>query len=232
MLLSVRTSPPFLLLALLLLAPFLNGCVTQRQFAEVQETVDSLRTENAILHQRATDLADSLQLYDDVASGQYDRDMRTLRDRLARLTYEVDLLRDGGITVATLQADVLFEPATATLRAYGIEQLDEIAEHLQQAYPDRSIRVEGHSDDVPLGTSLQEKYPSNWELSAARAAVVTRHLIDEHEMDADRFAVIGFGSTRPIASNDSAGGRWLNRRVRIAVLPEPHDYSGPFDISW
>ena len=227
---SVRTS-----LLFVLLAPFailLTGCTAQQQLTEAQQTVDSLRTENAILRHRNADLADSLRFYDDIESGQYYREMRTLRDRLARLAYEVSLLRDGGITVATLQADAVFEPASARLRSHGVERLAEVAAHIQQTYPDRRLRIEGHADNIPLGESLQEKYPSNWELSAARAATVARHLIDEHEVTPDRFVVLGFGSTRPVASNDTAAGRWLNRRVRIAVLPEPHGYGRPLDISW
>jgi chemotaxis protein MotB len=220
-------------LLLILLAPTLTGCTAQRELIDRQQrTIDSLRTENAVLHDRTATLADSLQFYDDVESGAYYRQMRTLRDRLTRLTYETSLLRDRGITVATLQADALFEPASATLRQHGIDQLVEIAEDLQSTYPQRQIRVEGHADNVPLGPSLQEVYPSNWELSAARAAAVARHLIDTHEVNPDRFGILGFGSTRPVADNDTAAGRWLNRRVRIAVLPEPSNIDRPTELSW
>ena len=222
--------PPLLIV---LLAPLLVGCATQRELVDQQQrTLDSLRTENAILQDQVAALNDSLQFYDDIESGAYYRRLRTLRDQLTRLTYEVSLLRDGGITVATLQADALFEPASAMLRAHGMERLAEIAQHLAETYPDRPIRVEGHADNVPLGPSLQEKYPSNWELSAARAAAVTRHLIDAHGADSDRFAVMGFGSTHPVADNDTAAGRWLNRRVRIAVLPEPSRIDRPTELSW
>lgn len=229
--LSARTAPPALLL-LTLLSAVLSGCAVQRHLTGTEQTVDSLRTENAVLKQRAADLADSLQFYDDIASGQYDREMRTLHDRLARMAYEASILRDGGTTVATLQADAIFEPASATLRLHGVERLAEIAEHIRTAYPDRTLRIEGYADNIPLGAGLRETYPSNWELSAARAAVVARHLIDEHELSEDRFAVVSYGSTRPVASNDSAAGRWLNRRVRIAVLPEPRTYDRPHDIAW
>jgi len=216
-----------------LLAPLLVGCTAQRALLDQQtRTIDSLRTENAIFQEQVAILEDSLQFYDDIDSGAYYRELRTLRDQITRLTYEASLLRDRGITVATLQADALFEPASATLRAHGVDRLTEVAKHLADTYPDRQIRVEGHADNVPLGPSLQETYPSNWELSAARAAAVTRHLIDDHGADPDRFAVMGFGSTHPVADNDTAAGRWLNRRVRIAVLPEPSRAGRPLDLSW
>ncbi len=215
------------------LLPLLVGCTAQRELIDRQQrTIDSLQTENAILQDRTMTLGDSLQFYDDIESGAYYRQMRTLRDRLTRLIYEASLLRDRGLTVGTLQADALFEPASATLRQHGIDQLVEIAVDLQSTYPERQIRVEGHADNVPLGPSLQEQYPSNWELSAARAAAVARHLIDTHEVAPDRFGILGFGSTRPVADNDTAAGRWLNRRVRIAVLPEPSNTGRPTELSW
>jgi len=220
-------------LLVVVLLPLFVGCTAQRELIDRQQrTIDSLQTENAILQDRTTTLADSLQFYDDIESGAYYRQMRTLRDRLTRLIYEASLLRDRGLTVGTLQADALFEPASATLRQHGIDQLVEIAKDLQSTYPERQIRVEGHADNVPLGPSLQEQYPSNWELSAARAAAVARHLIDAHEVAPDRFGILGFGSTRPVADNDTAAGRWLNRRVRIAVLPEPSNTNRPTELSW
>lgn len=226
-----RAVPASLLLALL--APLLVGCAAQQELiATQQRAIDSLRTEQAVLQDRVAALSDSLQFYDDIESGAYYRQLRTLRDRLTRLTYEVSLLRDRGITVATLQADALFEPASATLRAHGVDRLAEVAQHLRDAYPERQIRVEGHADNVPLGPSLQAKYPSNWELSSARAAAVARHLIDEHGTSPDRLAILGFGATEPVADNDTAAGRWLNRRVRIAVLPAPSRADRPAELSW
>lgn len=218
-------------LVITLLIP-LTGCVGQRAVVDRQQyTIDSLRTANAILQDRVAALADSIQFYDDIDSGAYYRRIRTLRDRMTRLAYEVSVLRDGGLTVATLQADALFEPASATLRPHGIDQLAEIAKDLQSTYPDRAIRIEGHADNVPLGPSLQDTYPSNWELSAARASAVARHLIEEHDIAPDRFTILGFGSTQPVADNDTAAGRWLNRRVRIAVLPEPSNATAT-ELSW
>lgn len=221
------------LLLTALLATALMGCTAQRELLTQQSrTIDSLRTENAILQERITALSDSLQFYDDIESGAYYRQRRTLQDRVTRLAYEVTLLRERGITVATLPADALFEPASATLRDTGTERLTEVGQDLIATYPDRQIRIEGHADNVPLGESLQDKYPSNWELSAARAAAVARHLMETHDLEPDRFGILGFGDTRPVADNDSAAGRWLNRRVRIAVLPEPSHADRPVDLSW
>jgi chemotaxis protein MotB len=194
--------------------------------------LDSLRSENATLRAQLRRLQDSLRLRDDVETGQYFRDLRVLNDRLNRLTYEVRTLRDGGRTVRVLSADKLFEPATASLTSAGTKRLQAVIKHLQGAYPRRTIRVEGHADDTPLSEELQKRFASNWELSAARATTVVRHLIAESDLDPAQFVAVGYGATDPVASNKLARGRRRNRRVRIAVLPPPRDYSRPFETSW
>lgn len=194
--------------------------------------VDSLQHERTALQDRLRALQDSLQFLKNIESGQYYRERRTLQDRLNRLTYEVQTLRDGGQTVAVLSADSLFEPATATLTPSGQEHLRAVVTQLQTTYPDRTIRVEGHADNVPLSEQLQEQFPSNWELSGARASAVVRHLIDQTDLDRTQFVAVAYGATRPLASNETADGRRRNRRVRVAVLPPPQDYARPFETVW
>ncbi|WP_245846214.1 OmpA/MotB family protein [Longibacter salinarum] len=193
---------------------------------------EPLQTEVVRLRDEVRTLRDSLQFYDDVDSGQYYRELRALRDQTARMTYELDALRDGGQTLSERRVDQLFQPASATLTEGGLEALKPVAAQLRQAYPEREVRVEGHSDDTPLGESMKETYPSNWELSTARAAAVVRALIDLSGLDANQFVAVGYGATRPVASNRTASGRRANRRVRVAVLPQPRDYSRPFETSW
>jgi len=200
--------------------------------ARSPDTKDSLRTEVVRLRDEVRTLRDSLQFYDDVDSGQYYREQRALRDQMARMTYELDALRDGGQTLSEERVDQLFEPASATLTEAGRNALKPVAAQLRQAYPEREVRVEGHSDDTPLGESMKETYPSNWELSTARASAIVRALVDLSGLDADQFVAVGYGATRPVASNETAAGRRANRRVRIAVLPAPRDYTRPFETSW
>lgn len=225
-----------LLLGLLVLALPLAACsptyVTTGPTGTGTVPVDSLHAEIARLRDVNRALRDSLRFHDDVETGQYHRDLRTLQDHLTHLTYEVRLLRDGGLPVARLPTDSLFEPASATVRPVGIDRLRALARQLQSTYPDRTVRVEGHADDTPLSDSLQQQFPSNWELSAARATAVVRHLIELTDLDRSQFVAVGYGSTRPRASNETAGGRRRNRRVRVAVLPVPRDYSSPPETTW
>lgn len=193
--------------------------------------LDSLRAENTRLRDRNRTLRDSLQFRDDLESGQYYRDLRTLQDRLTRLTYEVRLLRNGGLTVAVIPTDSLFAAADS-LSAAGVERLEALARQLQSTYPDRTVRVEGHADDTPLGPSLRDRYASNWTLSSARATAVLRRLRALTTLDRGQFVAVGYGASRPRASNETAAGRRRNRRVRVSVLPLPQNYSRPFEESW
>ena len=88
-----------------------------------------------------------------------------------------------------------------------------------QRIRDRRIQIEGHTDSRPLGWELREKYPTNWELSAARAAIIVRYLIDDVGIEANRLSAVGFGFYQPVASNDSPEGQQENRRVEFALLP-------------
>lgn len=194
--------------------------------------LDSLRAENTRLRDRNRTLRDSLRFRDDLESGQYYRDLRTLQDRLTRLTYEVRLLRDGGLTVAVIPTDSLFAAAADSLSAAGIERLQALARQLQSTYPDRTVRVEGHADDTPPGPALRGRYASNWALSSARATAVLQRLQALTTLDRGQFVAVGYGASRPRTSNETAAGRRRNRRVRVSVLPLPQNYSRPFEESW
>lgn len=211
---------PLLLTAGLLL--LLGGCVSQKQFAQQTSVVDSLRVINRQLTADVYAFQDSLQFYDDIDSGQYYRDMRVLRDSIYRLRYELDESRkpierdDQAIT--TLQIDDLFMPASATFKEDNTAPLDSLAATLQAEYAINLIRIEAHSDTVPPGPSLREKYPSNWELSAARAAAVVRYLTGKHDLEPTRFEVVSLGDVHPATTNATAAGRRQNRRIRVLAL--------------
>jgi len=111
-----------------------------------------------------------------------------------------------------VETDILFPSGSATISAPAEPVLQQIAEILAP-FPN-PIRVEGHTDNVPISTPA---FPSNWELSAARAANVVR-LFQDSGITAQRLAAIGMGEYRPIADNTTVEGRNLNRRVLIVVL--------------
>lgn len=125
---------------------------------------------------------------------------------------------ERGTTVAIIPTDILFESGSAELSPQGTTRLAEIAGRLQREYAGRTIRIEGSTDDRPIGPNLRAQYPSNWELSAARAAVVARYLQSSYQLEGRRIEIVGLSEYHPTATNETAEGRQQNRRVRIAVM--------------
>lgn len=117
-----------------------------------------------------------------------------------------------------LNASVLFAQGEATLQQEAREVLGAVAGLLKDA-PQR-IEVEGHTDNLPI---TNERFASNWELSAVRAASVVRLFIESGVQDL-RLSAIGHGATRPVAPNDTPANQARNRRVAVMILasvPEP-----------
>jgi len=113
---------------------------------------------------------------------------------------------------------VLFGSGQSTVTAQGRASLKNVAAALADM-PDYTIRVSGHTDNVPISRDYRSKYPTNWELSAARAAAVVRYFVEELGWDGSRLEAIGHAYFQPVAANDTEEGRAQNRRVEIAVLP-------------
>jgi chemotaxis protein MotB len=111
-----------------------------------------------------------------------------------------------------ISTDILFGSGSAQLSGTAVMALQKLADSLK-TWPN-ALRVEGHTDDRPINTAA---FPSNWELSAARAASVV-HLFMDRGVAPDRLAVMGFGPYRPASPNDSAAGRNANRRVEVVIL--------------
>lgn len=117
--------------------------------------------------------------------------------------------------IVQLTNKVIFESGSAEIKLLSRPILDRIAE-LLKALPN-DIRIEGHTDNIPIKRGM---YPSNWELSVARATSVLRYLEKKHYISAERLSAVGYGPYRPIASNDTEEGRATNRRVDIAIVRE------------
>src|SRR4249919_2397443 len=122
-----------------------------------------------------------------------------------------------------IRTDILFASGVADLSAAALPPLNILAETLAR-YPN-PVRVEGHTDNRPINTTT---FPSNWELSAARAASVV-HLFAKGGVDPARLAVIGLGEFRPAKSNDTVEGRNANRRVLIVILGDDQAPENAFD---
>jgi chemotaxis protein MotB len=118
-----------------------------------------------------------------------------------------------------LEDKVFFPQGKAALSTKGQTILRNVARKLNTKYRGHMIRVEGHTDDVPVN-KVKNQYPSNWELSTARACAVVRYLVDRSSMSPTRIYPAGFAYYKPVASSKTASARSQNRRVEILILNE------------
>jgi chemotaxis protein MotB len=131
---------------------------------------------------------------------------------------DVTIAVENGRLSLRLSATRFFDAAQASLRPDALPVLDAIADELVPL--DRPLRIEGHTDDTPLGNS---RLRSNWELSAARAASVVEYFQDVHHAKPEQLTAAGRASSMPIAPNDTLEHRELNRRIEITLELPPGD---------
>jgi chemotaxis protein MotB len=148
--------------------------------------------------------------------GDLDRLGRELTQRLsnqvATHTVSIHMGRDG--LVISLREAGFFDSGSASPKPESLASLRQIAASLSQTPYD--LRVEGHTDNVPIHTA---EFDSNWELSAARSTRIARTFLDLKAMPPERISAAGYAEFHPVASNESEAGRAQNRRVDLVVMP-------------
>jgi chemotaxis protein MotB len=124
----------------------------------------------------------------------------------------------GKLTVNILDR-VMFDSGEAQLKPDGEAVLRKVATILTQ-HPELKIHVIGHTDNVPIRASARSRFPSNWELSTARATAAVRFLCEQGGVDPRRMGAVGYGEFRPVADNVTPEGRAKNRRIAITILAD------------
>jgi chemotaxis protein MotB len=119
---------------------------------------------------------------------------------------------ERGVTVHIME-ELLFASGSADLKQASLPALDTLAGVIKKLHND--LRVEGHTDNVPISTA---QFPSNWHLSVARALNVAYYLIEKHGLTQERVSVVGYSEFHPLVPNDSPASRSRNRRVDIVIL--------------
>jgi chemotaxis protein MotB len=157
----------------------------------------------------AAEIEKTKKSYEDLTAG--------LQSEIAAGQIQITQLK-GKLTV-NLVDKILFDSGRAEIKGDGTKVLDKVASVLN-GVADKNIRIEGHTDNVPISGALTSKYASNWELSTARATSVARYLQDQDKVDPTRLVAAGYGEYHPIASNDTAEGRAQNRRIEIVLVPK------------
>ena len=125
----------------------------------------------------------------------------------------VKLVKDERGLIVRMNDSILFDEGSAIIKKNASNTLTEIINVLTTV--DNKILVEGHTDSTPINTNT---YPSNWELSTARATNIIGYIIRTGKIPPQRLSAAGYGEYMPIADNTSSGGRLLNRRVDIIIL--------------
>ncbi len=182
--------------------------------AEMRQEIDRLIEGNNLLRQqlevelqaREARLAEVQSTYDELV-GKLEQEIERGEVRISELK--------GKLTVNVVDK-ILFDSGKADLKPAGVKVLQQIGDILNSAV-DKNIQVEGHTDNVPISGGLAARYPSNWELSTARATTVLHFLQDSAGVSGERLSAVGYGEYQPIASNATAEGRAQNRRIQIVL---------------
>lgn len=130
-------------------------------------------------------------------------------------TVKVEIVEEG--ILLDIKEQVLFDLGQATIKANSLETLNKLGVLFEKF--ENSIRVTGHTDNLPISTS---KFPSNWELAAARSCAIVRYYTD-NRLESNRFTCTSKGETEPIDSNETEAGRAQNRRVNFLIEATPQE---------
>ena len=178
--------------------------------------VEAERRQNTALENELARRREVEQAAQDELAATYDRLVRALSREIADSDVAIERANEQ-LTVAIVDL-VLFPSGRAELTPAGEGIIDRVGAALR-AVTRRPILVEGHTDDVPIGPALAIRFPSNWELSTARATGVVKRLIDHGDVAAQRLRAVGRAETEPVASNDTEDGRRRNRRIEVILVP-------------
>ena len=202
-------------LGLGILALALGGCAKNKDLDRIAReqaaTIQSLSSEIARLND---ELDKVIRSREDLVKAKEALESK-LKDELGSGDFSLSM-QDRGL-VLTVQDKVLFDSGKAELKDSSVQILSKIANILQEKVTTHEVLVEGHTDNVPIHVS---GWKSNWELSTGRATEVVHFFIDTGGLDPVRFAAVGYGEFHPLASNDEAAGRKINRRVEIVISPK------------
>lgn len=202
------------------------GCVTRGSYDELDAQRADLEQRNAMLtseldeartenQQLSATLAAKKRELDSMVATR-DRLVTELKDELAAGQIQIRKLVDG--VSLNVSDELLFPSGGVEIDAKGRDVLQRVGQRIQG---DTSlVFVEGHTDDVRIGPSLRSRFPTNWELAAARASVVVR-ILSEAGVDPKRLRAVSRGPFAPVVSNDTPEGRAKNRRTEIILRSLP-----------
>jgi len=194
-----------------------------RTAVEARRTISDLKARNLELEGDKQMLEESVALVKKSREEEVRKVSTTYEGLLKEMKEEID---HGQVVITELKGKltldvvdkILFDSGQTQIKPEGLAVLKRVVDILMTV-SDKTIHVEGHTDDVPIGGALAKRYPTNWELSAARATTVTRYL-EKEGLDPALLSAAAFGEHQPVADNDTPEGRAKNRRIAIILLPK------------
>jgi chemotaxis protein MotB len=187
--------------------------VNEARIAELTTRIAGLETENVALKEEMTAQLIEKEKKVQQMSSTYGELLEKMKGEIEKGEITISELK-GRLTVNMVDA-ILFDSGKAEIKPSGLEVLQRVVEILV-GVQDKMIRIEGHTDNVPIVGLLARTYPTNWELSAGRAINVTRFL-ELHGIDTRSLEAVAYGEFRPVADNSTDEGRARNRRIEIIL---------------
>lgn len=189
----------------------------EKENSTLNQQIDALKQQNAATQQQVGSLEQqhaALLAASQERQQEYDALVQSLSKEVEKGELQVRQYRN--MLAVDLAEQIFFDSGRAKLKPGGKEVLKKVGEALK-GYEEKIIRVVGHTDNVPVSTSLQSTFPTNWELSVARATNVVRFL-QEVGVPPERMVPTGRSEYDPVASNDTQEGRQKNRRIEIMLI--------------
>lgn len=180
----------------------------------LRKRVDELSELNQELSRSTEKLAAAKEALEKKSS-EYENLAKSLKEEIK--TGKIELSELKGRMVVKMKDKILFSSGSTRLNKEGQEALEKVAQALKDVQG-KLIRVEGHTDNVPVPADAKTEFASNWELSTTRALVVVQ-ILQEQGVPPTMLSALGYGEYQPIASNQTAEGRSLNRRIEIVLAP-------------
>jgi len=193
-----------------------GGCVStstyEKMEADKNQEIAALKEQAAATEKEKVALAESKKQ----SQAQYDALVQKLSAEVQR--GQLQVRRYQNMLTVDAADQIFFDSGRADVKPSGKEILKKLGDALK-SYNNKIIRVVGYTDNVPVAKSIQKTFPSNWELSVARATSVVRYL-QQVGVPPERMIASGRGEYGPVASNDTAEGRQKNRRIEIMLIDQ------------
>ena len=183
---------------------------------ELRRKVADLDAENAKLKAEVASLVKAREEQVQKVSSTYGSLLEKMKSEISKGQVTISELK-GKLTVNMVDS-ILFDSGKAEVKKGGLEILGKVTSILKDVN-DKSIRIEGHTDNVQISRALAQRYPTNWELSAARAINVTRYLQGQG-VDPGQLSAVAYGEWKPVGDNDTEEGKAKNRRIEIILVPK------------